>query len=336
MTTRQTANTRSTRRILPGVAVGAAGVLLAISAAFAHAAEAYPTKSIRIVHGYVPGSSMDTNSRAIAQRLTESLGQTVIVEQRPGATGNIAAEHVARSSPDGYTLLAAPGSSVAATPHLRKVGFDTLKDFAPVAIIGEFSYLLAAHPAVPAKNVKELIALARAQPGKLSFGSNGTGSAYHLAGELLAMMAGVSMLHVPYRGGGTSAITDLVTGRIDLMWNNPVFLLPHVRDGKLRALAVSGPKRVAAMPDVPTVGETLKGYEMFGWQGILAPAATPREAITRLDDAIQKALASAEVRKHWTQQGMEAAPGSPEEFGRKLRADYDRYAKLIKKLGKID
>ncbi len=302
----------------------------------ARAAEAWPVKAIRMVHGYGPGSSMDTNARAIAQKLSESLGQAVVVEPRPGATGTIAAEIVARASADGYTLLAFPGSSLAATPHLQKVRFDTVRDFAPVSAIGEFAYLLAAHPAVPAKDVKELIALARRSPGKLSYGSNGTGSSYHLAGELLCMMTGITMLHVPYKGGGTSAIADLVGGRVDMMWNNPVFLLPQVHAGKLKAIAVTAERRMPAMPQVPTIGETVKGYEISGYQGIAAPAGTPQDIVERLNGAVQRALATPELRTTWTTQGMEAPPRTPAQFAQMMRADYERYGKLIQKLGKIE
>jgi tripartite-type tricarboxylate transporter receptor subunit TctC len=243
---------------------------------------------------------------------------------------------VAKSAPDGYTLLAAPSSSLAATPHLQKVRFDTLKDFAPVAPIGEFALLLAGHPGVPARSMADLIALARRQPGKLSYGSNGTGSAYHLAGELLCLMAGINMLHVPYRGGGSSAITDLVSGRVDLMWNNPVFLLPQVKQGKLRAYAVTAATRVAAMPDVPTIAETVPGYEMSGWQGIVAPAGTPKEIVAQLNQAIHRALAAPDIRTLWTTQGMEPNARTTEQFAQQLRADYERYGKLIQKLGKIE
>lgn len=302
----------------------------------ATAAETWPSRPIRMVHGYGPGSSMDTNARAIAQKLSESLGQPVVVEPRPGATGTIAAELVARSTADGYTLLAFPGSSLAATPHLQKVRFDTVRDFAPIAAIGEFAYLLAAHPAVPANGVKELIAIAKQSPGKISYGSNGTGSSYHLAGELLCMMAGIRMLHVPYKGGGTSAIADLVGGRVDMMWNNPVFLLPQVNAKKLKAIAVTASRRMAAMPHVPTIGETVEGYEMSGYQGIAAPAGTPRDIIDRVNGAVQRALATPELKTTWTTQGMEAPPRSAAQFAEMMRADYSRYGNLIQKLGKVE
>jgi tripartite-type tricarboxylate transporter receptor subunit TctC len=323
-------------RALRGFSLALVASSMGLTTNAAQAADAYPSKPIRLVHGYGAGSSMDTNSRTIAQKLSEYLGQSITVEARPGATGTIAAELVAKSAPDGYTLLASPSSSLAATPHLRKVPFNTLKDFSPVATIGVFSYLLAAHVGVPAKTVKELIALAKTQPGKLTYGSNGSGSAYHLAGELLELMAGIDMVHVPYKGGGTSAATDLITGRIDMMWNNPVFLLPQVQAGKLRAIAVTGEKRIPALPDVPTIGETVAGYEMSGWQGIVAPAATPKEVIAKLASSIQKALASPDVKTQWNQRGMEALASTPEEFGRRLRADYERYGKLVEKLGKVE
>jgi tripartite-type tricarboxylate transporter receptor subunit TctC len=221
---------------------------------------------------------------------------------------------------------------------LQKVSFDPLRDFAPIAPIGEFSHLLVAHPAVPAKTVRELIALAKARKGNLSYGSNGVGSAYHLAGVLFCAMADIDMLHVPYRGGGSTAISDLVTGRVDLMWNSPVFLLPHVSLSRLRAIGVTGPARIAALPDVPTIAEGgLRGYELVGWQGILAPAATPNEIISRLNSAMQTILSAPDVKEQWTAQGMEAVARTPDQFAARLRADYESYGKLISRIaGKLD
>jgi len=315
------------------------GIALAwLLPACALSADAYPTKAIRLVHGYATSSSMDINARTIAQKLSLLLGQQVVVDSRPGATGMIANEFVARSAPDGYTLLAAPGSALAATPHLQKVSFDPLRDFAPIAPIGEFSHLLVAHPAVPAKTVRELVALAKARKGNLSYGSNGVGSAYHLAGVLFCAMADIDMLHVPYRGGGSTAISDLVTGRVDLMWNSPVFLLPHVSLSRLRAIGVTGPARIAALPDVPTIAEGgLRGYELVGWQGILAPAATPKEIISRLNGAMETILSAPDVKEQWTAQGMEAVARTPDQFAARLRADYESYGKLISRIaGKLD
>jgi len=316
----------------------ALAVVLATLPVAAPAAEAWPSKPIRIVHGYAGGSSMDTNSRTIGAKLTELLGQQVVVDARPGATGMIANELVAKSPPDGYTLLAAPGSAVAATPHLQKAPIDTLRDLVPVAPIGEFSHLMVSHPSVPVKTARDVIAMARARPGILLYGSNGIGSAYHLAGALMCAMAGIDMVHVPYRGGGSTAIADILGGRVDLMWNSPVFLLPHVRSGKLHGVGVTGPTRMAGAPSIPTIAESgLPGYEMVGWQGLLAPAATPREIVERLNATIGRILASGDVKERWTAQGMEANIRTQAEFAARMRSDYESYGKLIRRIGaKID
>lgn len=324
------------------VACAVRGMLFTCSltlAAAASGADVYPTKPIRLVHGYASGSSMDTNARAIAQKLSTMLGQQVVVESKPGATGMIANEIVAKSAPDGYTLLAAPSSAVVATPHLRK-GFDPSRDVTPIALVGEFTFLLAAHPSVPAMNARGLITLAKRQPGRLSYASTGVGSAYHLAGALFGLMGGIEMLHVPYRGGGAAAITDLVTGRVDLAWNSPVFLLPHVRDNKMRAIGVTGPRRLAAAPDVPTIAESgLPGYELTGWQGVFGPAGTPQEIVLRLNNMIGKILSEPNLKQQWENRGLERPVArTPEQFAMILRADYEKYGKLINKIGiaKID
>lgn len=297
------------------------------------AAEAYPSKPIRIVHGY-PGSSSETNARHIAQRLSEMLGQQVIVEGKPGATGAIAAEFVAKSAPDGYTLLASPSSVLGATPHLRKVPFNTLRDFAPVAPVGVFSFLLVAHPSVPAKNARELIALAKSRKTAMTYSTTGVGSAYHLAAVMFALQANIELLHVPYGTSGASAMVDLVAGRTDLGMNSPVFLLPLVRAGKLRAIGITGSKRMASAMDIPTIAESgLPGFELSGWQGILAPAATPREIVTQLNAAIQKILATAEIRRIWQEAGLDIVVWTPEQFSARLRDDYERYGNLIQKIG---
>ena len=299
----------------------------------AQSPEKWPAKPLRIVIGYASGTSVDVNSRFLAQKLSEEFSQPVLVDNRPGATGAIASEFVAKAPPDGYALLAAPGSALAATPWLQKVAFDPLRDFAPVALIGEFSFLLVSHPSLPAKNVRELLSLARKRPGELAYGSNGVGSAFHLAGVLFGAMGKVDILHVPYRGGGNAALVDLTGGRIHLMWNSPVFLLPHVKGGKLRAIAVTGPKRIPALPDVPTIAESgLPGYDMTGWQGIFAPAGTPREIVSRLNASIGRVLGSPDGRDAWTAQGMEPTLLSPDQFAMRLRADYEAYGKLIKRI----
>ena len=293
----------------------------------------YPAKPIRIIHGY-PGSSSETNARHIAQRLSEMFGQQVIVESKPGATGTIAAEFVAKSAPDGYTLLSSPSSVLGSTPHLRKVPFNTLRDFTPVAPFAVFSFMLVAHPSVPAKNARELIALAKSRRAPMTYSTTGVGSAYHLATVMFALQAGIELLHVPYGTSGASAMMDLVAGRTDLGMNSPVFLLPHVRAGKLRAIGITGSRRMVSAPDIPTIAESgLPGFEMSGWQGILAPAGTPRDVVAQLNAAIQKILATAEIRRVWEEAGLEVIFATPEQFTATLRNDYERYGRLIQKIG---
>ena len=303
------------------------------SAGVVCAAEPYPHKPIRIVHGY-PGSSSETNARHLAQRLTEMLGQQVIVEGKPGATGTIAADFVAKSAPDGYTLLASPSSVLGSTPHLRKVPFNTLRDFAPVAPAATFSFLLVAHPSVPVKTALDLIALAKSRRVAMTYSTTGVGSAYHLATVMFALQAGIDLLHVPYGTSGSSAMVDLVAGRTDLGMNSPVFLLPQVRAGKLRAIGVTGARRMASAMEIPTIAESgLPGFEIAGWQGILAPAGTPREVVTQLNAAIQKILGNKEIQRIWEDAGLEVIFATPEQFTTTLRNDYERYGKLIQKIG---
>ena len=317
------------RRVL----VTSACMLVLVHARGATAAESYPSKPIRLVHGY-PGSSTEANARYIGSKLTELTGQQVLVDARAGATGTIAAEHVAKSAPDGYTLLITPSSALGSTPHLRKVPFNTLRDFAPIAPVATFGYLLAAHPNVPARNAKELIALAKSRRVVFTYGTTAVGSAYHLAGVLFSSMAGIEMLHVPYPQSGSAALVDLISGRIDLGLNSPVFLLPHVRDGKLRAIGVTSPRRMQAAPDVPTIAESgIPGFQMVGWQGIVAPGKTPPEIIAQLHAALQKILAMPDTRKRWDDLGLELVSATPEQFAAMLAADYERYGKLIQKIG---
>jgi tripartite-type tricarboxylate transporter receptor subunit TctC len=311
-------------------------VLLALAASFSAqtGAQSYPAKSVRVIHGYAVGSAIDVYSRPLAQRLSEMLGQQFVIDARPGATGTIGSEMVAKSTPDGYTLLAAPSSALGSTPHMQKLPFDTLKDFVPIAQIDEFYSVIVAHPAVPARNSAELIALAKARPGYLTFGSTGVGSGFHLNMEQFCQMAGIKMLHVPYRGGGSTAITDLVAGRVDLMLDNIGVLKPQIDAGKVKAIGVTGRKRVSALPNVPTIDESgLRGYESVGWHGWLAPAGTSKEIIAQLNAAIRKALALPDIKAFWTSQGVEAVDTTPEQFAARIRQDYDKYGRLVKSLG---
>jgi len=312
---------------------GAFGLCTVLAASFTSYAQTYPSRPVRLVHGFATGSAVDVFARPLAQKLSEQLGHQVVVDARPGATGTIANEIVAKSPPDGYTLLAAPGSAMTATPHLYKVNY-ALADFAPIVQITDFSYVLVAHPAVPARNARELIALAKARNGSLTYGSTGVGSGFHLAGELFSAMAGVQMLHVPYRGGGSAAITDLVAGRVDLMWDSLAVVKPQMQAGKLKAIGVTGTRRAAALPQVPTIAESgLPGYEMVGWHGLFAPAATPADIVSRLNALVSKILTAPEMKDLWNTQGMEIVPNTPEQFAARLRYDYERYGKLIKSSG---
>jgi len=311
-----------------------AWLLAMFSLAGAVQAQTYPSKVVRIVLGFPAATTVDLLVRPLAQKLGESLGQQFIVDNRAGATGLIANETVARAAPDGYTLLGAPGSSLTSSPQMfAKPPFDVLRDFAPIAQIGAFGYVLIAHPGVPARNVKGLIALARAKPAFLTYGSSGIGSGFHLAGELFTGMAHLSMLHVPYKGGA-AALTDMVAGRIDVMFYSLAVALPQIRAGKLRPLAVTGEKRDVLLPDVPTMDKAgVKGYEMTGWHGLLAPAGTPAAVLDKLNAEIVRILQSADMRRLWARYGMETPSTTRAQFAAVIKSDYEKYAKLIKAAG---
>ncbi len=311
--------------------------IMVVSLVFASglaSAQAYPAKAVRIVMGFPPGTTVDVLARPIAQRMTEALGQQFILDNRPGATGIIANELVARAAPDGYTLLATPGSSLTASPHLHaKMTFDPLRDLLPIVQIGEFSYVLITHPAVPARTVRDLIALARAKPGVVTYGSTGIGSGFHLAGELFASMAKINVVHVPYKGG-PAAVTDMLGGRIDFMFYSFAVVQPQVKAGRLRAIAVTGRERDPLLPDVPTVAEAgLPGYEIGGWHGFFAPAGTPKEIVERLNALVRRILTAPDMRELWTGQAMAIPTGNPAQFAARVRDDYEKYGALIKRAG---
>ncbi len=294
----------------------------------------YPVKPIRVVLGFPAGTNVDILARPVSLRLSEALGQQVIVDNRPGATGLIANEFVAKAVSDGYTLLVAPGSSLTSTPHLRlKMPYDALKDFAPIIQMNSFPQVVIVNPSVPAKTVKELIALARSRPGVLTFGSSGVGSAFHLAGELFRSMAKVEMLHVPYKGGNL-ALTDLVGGRIDLMFYSLAVALPQIKAGKVRAIAVTGLQHDPLMPQLPTVDEAgLPGYDITGWHGFFAPAGTPREIVMKLNATIAKILDTKAIRELWAGEGMAVVINTPEQFAQRVRSDYEKYGRIVKAVG---
>ena len=298
-------------------------------------AQGYPAKPIRILIGFPAGSTVDILVRPIAVRMTELLGQQVVVDNRAGATGIIANELVAKAPPDGYTLLATPGSSLTTSPHMHgHMTFDVLRDLVPVAQIGAFSYVFFIHPNVPAKNAKELIALARARPGVLTFGSPGIGSGLHLAGELFKTMAGINIVHVPYKGG-PPAVTDMLGGRIDMMFYTLAVVQQYIKSGRLRAIAMTGLKRDPLMPQIPTVTESgLPGYEASGWHGFLAPGATPGDIVGKLNAAVVGTLETPAIKGFWASQGMGFATGNtPAQFAARYRADYEKYGALIKSAG---
>jgi len=296
-------------------------------------AQPYPVKPVRVLLGTAPGGTGDISARMFTQKMVESLGQPVVVETRPGAGGAIADEAVARSQPDGHTLLYAAGA-ITTLPALRaKLPYDVERDFAPISLAVLTVFTLAVHPSVPVRDTQELIALARARPGKLTFGSPGIGSSAHLAGEAFVMMAGVKMLHVPYKGA-TEAIVGVVAGEIDVGVPTVTVALPLVNQGRLKILAVSTIKRSALMPSVPTLDESgLRGYQRAGWNGFLAPAGVPREIITRLNSVIVQTANVPEIREAMVKQGLEVQTSTPEEFASFIRSERAQNAKLVKFAG---
>ena len=312
----------------------AACVVLASLSAYAGAQSAYPTKPVRLVLGFPPGTNVDVLARPIAQKMSEAFAHPVIVDNRAGATGLIANEFVSKAPPDGYTLLVAPGSSITSTPHLKlKMPYDSLRDLAPIIQINAFPNVVIVNPVVPAKTVKELVAIARAKPGMLTFGSSGVGSAFHLSGELFKTLAKVDMLHVPYKGGNL-ALNDLVGGRIDVMFYTLAVAQPQIVAGKVRAIAVTSLTRDPTQPKLPTVDEAgLKGYEIVGWHGFFAPAGTPREIVERVNATVAKILTTREMRDLWTSQGMQVVTNTPEQFAKRIQADYEKYGRVVRAVG---
>ena len=317
----------------PALPRAALACVLALTAAAPAGAQSWPLKPVRLIHGFAPGSAIDVSIRPLAAQLATEFGQGFSVEPRPGATGQLANEFVSKSAPDAYTLLAAPGSSLTSAPHLQKAPYDSLKDLSPIAMITAFSFVLVAHPSVPAKTARDLVAIAKAKPGVLTYGSTGVGSGFHLAGELLASMGGVNMVHVPYRGGGSATMPDLVSGRIDMMWESYAAVRPQVEAGKLRAIGVTGTTRIAALPDVPPINDSVPGYDLVGWHGVLAPAGVPREVIERMNVSINRALDRKDLRALWAQQGFDTPQLTSDQFAQRMRRDYAFYGKLIKSIG---
>jgi tripartite-type tricarboxylate transporter receptor subunit TctC len=297
------------------------------------AAQQYPAKPLRLIVPWTAGSGTDLMSRMIAQKLGETLGQQVVVDNRGGAGATIGTEAAARAAPDGYTLYIGGSVSMAISPVLyRKVAYDPVKDFAPVSLVSRFYNVLSVHPSVPVKSVKELIALARARPGQLVMASAGAGSTSHLAGELFKHMAKVDMLHVPYKGGGQMVIA-VISGEGHVMFSPVSTATPHGKTGKLRLLGVSSPARIAPLPDLPTISETVPGYEFGGWQGLLVPAGTAQDIINRLHAAVLKSINTPEFKDYVASEGSELVGSTPGQFAQFIRSEVVKHASLVKASG---
>ena len=304
-----------------------AGCVVTVSTA---AAQSYPAKPVRIIVPYAAGGPYDEIVRTLGQRLTEIWGHAVVVENRGGAGGNIGSDVVAKAAPDGYTLLLGNAGPITVNPTLvKKLPYDPQRDFTPVTMVNASRMVLSVHPSLPAKNVKELMALARANPGRLNYGSSGVGNLQHLGMELLRIQAGVTMNHVPYKGAAP-AFVDLISGQVDLMFANIVGTMPHLRTGRVRAVAVSSAARSPLLPEVPSVAETYQGFDMPTWSGIFAPVATPRDIIAKLNGDLIKVLQRADVKERFAHQGSEAIFSTPEALAEHVRKETVMYANVIK------
>ena len=301
--------------------------------AAAASAQTYPARPIHLIVPFPPGGVTDIVGRIIAQRLSEGLGQQVVVENRGGGNGSIGAQLAAKAPPDGYTLLMGTATHAINATFMPNAGFDLERDFAPVSLVASVPLLLAVNPATPVTDVKSLVAHAKANPGKLNFASGSTGSASHLAGEMLKTAAGVEMTHIPYKGGGP-AVQDLIAGHVGLMFENMPSILPHVQSGRLRGIATTGPKRSAAIPELPTMIESgFPGFEAGSWYGIFAPAGTPAEIVERIHKEVVKALGNPEMQKQLSAQGAEPIGNSPREFAAFIRAEIAKWAQVIRTSG---
>jgi tripartite-type tricarboxylate transporter receptor subunit TctC len=314
-----------------------AGLAAALLAPLVFAAENWPDKPIRVILSVPAGATPDVTARLVTPGLSQLLGQSLVVDNRGGAGGLIGAEIVAKSAPDGYTLFISSPGALTILPHLRKVPYDTLRDFAPISLISVGAFVLITHLTVPAKTVKELIALAKAQPGKLNYASAGNGVANHLAMELFKQMAGVDITHVPYKGA-PQAVTDVLAGHMNMMFNSIAPIVAHIRAGRVRVLGIASSKRSAQLPEVPTISEAgVPGYEAENWFGMFAPAKTPKRIITRVNVALVKVVRSPGIQSQFAALGAEAVGNSPEEFAAFVRRDLEKYAKVVRISGaKLD
>ena len=304
-----------------------AAALIAVTSALA---QTYPSKPIRVIVPFPPGGGTDIVARTVTPKMAEILGQPFIVENRAGAGGNIGTEAVAKSAADGYTLLVASASTAINTTLYPNLPWDPTRDFAPVVLMVVNNHLLAAHPSVPANNVQELLARARAKPGSITYASYGAGSSAHLTGELFKLMAHVDLLHVPYKGAAP-AVNDLLGGQVNIMFADVAALLPHIKSGKLKALGIASAKRFEGLPNVPTIAETgVPGFEAGGFLGLVAPAGTPAAVINALNGAAQKSLAMPDVHERLMALASPPVGGTPEQFGQYLKREIDKWARVIR------
>ncbi len=308
-----------------------AGALLAL-ASLAAQAQSYPTQTVRIIVGFPPGGTTDVIGRLIAQELTESLGKAVVVENRGGASGTIGSGIAAKSTPDGHTLVLVPSTHGTAPALYASLPYEE-KDFIPTALIATTPYVLVVHPSMAATNMAQLLAYLKQNPGKVEYASSSPGTAQHLAGELVQRMAGVSIVHVPYKGSG-ALMPDLLSGRVPMMFENIAIMTPHIRKGSLRPIAISSAKRTPLLPDVPTVAETgLTGFEVLGWFALLAPARTPPEVIRRLNTDVNAAIARPAIVTRFAELGAEPLVGSPDQAAAFIRGEQDKWGKIIRDAG---
>ena len=313
---------RASRTLFASFAV--AFVLPAVASA-----QHYPNRPVRLLVGYPPGGPADVTARLVAPYLSEALGQQIVIDNRSGAGGTVAATTLAAAQPDGYTMGIVANGEMAISPNLRKLPYDPLKDFSPVSRIGANQLALVVHPSVQAKSVAELVALAKAKPGAVNFASAGTGSTAHLAGELFKSLAAIDIVHVPYKGAGP-ALTDLIGGQVHMLITGYPGALPHIKAGRLRALGVTGAKRLVAAPDLPSIGETVKGYEVLSSYGLLLPLHTPKTIVARLHKETAATVKRPEVQEKLIALGFEPEGNTPAEFAAQLKVELEKWAKVIK------
>lgn len=306
------------------------GALSLSAAAFAQ----YPNKPIKIIVPFLAGGTTDIMARAVAADLQKAFGQAVVVENRAGAGGNIGADAVAKSAPDGYTfLMGTVGTHAINMALYTKMPYDAVKDFAPVSLVAAVPNILVATPSFPVNSVKELIDLAKKEDGKLTFASSGSGTSIHLSGELFKQLAGVQMTHVPYKGS-SAALPDVMSGQVNVMFDNAPSVMPHIKGGKLKAIAVTSSKRAPALPNVPTIAESgLPGFEASSWFGLLAPAGTPKEIVEKVSVQIQKMLQTPEMKERLASQGADGVGNTPEQFAAHIKTEIDKWAKVVKASG---